>query len=175
MLVSENIYLRPIELKDLDFILKIENDENNWLISENDAPYSKKDIENYISSIEGLEKDKQYRWIVCRKLDNKAIGAIDLFEYDSTQKRAGVGIIINEEFRHQGHASESLKLICHYAFSDLGLIQLWANILENNLKSIRLFEKCDFLKSGVKKNWILDDTHWLDMYFYQILNKEKNS
>ena len=175
MLKSENIFLRELDIGDLDFILSIENDSNNWLVSNTSSVYTKKEIEDYILSINDLKSDKQFRWVICKNEDENVIGAIDLFEYDPLHKRAGLGLIISESFRRQGYAIESIKLISDYAFSHLHLTQLWANILENNNQSIRLFEKCKFSKTGVKKKWILHEKQFIDMYFYQLMNKEKIS
>ena len=65
-----------------------------------------------------------------------------------------MGILIEEpQNRRKGYAAEALGLVLQFAKQDLRLQQLYANILEGNDASIALFEKQDFQKIGVKKQW----------------------
>ena len=43
-----NIYLRALEPEDLEFIYRIENDENIWEVSNTQTPYSKFLIRQYL-------------------------------------------------------------------------------------------------------------------------------
>ena len=60
-----------------------------------------------------------------RKMDDdNRIGAVDLFEYDAIHRRAGIGIIIENEYRKNGFALQAIEMICEYAFSHLNLYQV---------------------------------------------------
>jgi len=109
--------------------------------------------------IDGLNQSDPY----------STIGAIDLFDFDPVHLRAGVGILIQEEFRKKGYASEALSLLIRYSFSILGLHQLYTNITPNNKASIRLFEKNGFIKCGIKKHWLNEGGKWLDELMFQLL------
>jgi diamine N-acetyltransferase len=123
-----------------------------------------------VLGIQDLANDKQYRWIIDLASKNVSIGAIDLFEYDAVNRRAGIGIILEEEYRKNGFATEAIDLLATYAFSFLNLNQLWATILAFNVPSQRLFENNGFKKMAVKKNWNLHNNEWHDEYFYQRFN-----
>ena len=170
MLEGKRIYLRGVEIDDLNFIEKIENNPENWLISGTLIPFSRKSLEEYILSIRNLANDKQSRWIICTNDSDISIGAIDLFEYEQTHRRAGMGIIIEKEYRMGGLASEAISLLNDYAFSFLNLTQLWANILDDNLASQGLFEKMGFIRTATKKRWFLKDGKWHDEHLYQLEN-----
>ena len=71
---------------------------------------------------------------------------IDLFDYDFKTKSAGVGIIVKEEFQNLNFGSESLGLLISFAWEDLDLLSLYANINSDNTRSIKLFEKFGFIK-----------------------------
>jgi len=49
-LKGNNIYLRALEPEDLEFIYKIENDENIWEVSNTQTPYSKFLIRQYLEN-----------------------------------------------------------------------------------------------------------------------------
>lgn len=170
MLKGEQIYLRSVKISDLDFIERLENNPENWLISGTLKPFSKKNLEEYILNISDLVSDEQYRWIICLNDSERRIGAIDLFEYDQKLRRTGMGIIIDEEFRKSGLATEAISILNEYAFSSLNLSQLWANILDDNHASQRLFEKSGFQRTATKKKWFIVDGEWHDEHLYQLEN-----
>jgi len=137
------VSLREIQSADVDELLKWENNPDNWQISDTVAPFSRKQIEDFVNQPQSLSDNKQQRFMVC--LNNKAIGCIDLFEYDFAASKAGVGILIAEEIeRNKGYASKALNLLINKCRNELNIVYLFCNIYKDNKASIRLFEKCGF-------------------------------
>src|SRR5690606_29073108 len=79
-------------------------------------------------------------------------------------------LIVNSENREKGYGTEVLSLITQYCFTHLGLHQVYANVLADNLASIKLFEKSNFEKIGVKKDWVLIKGKFKDEILYQLIN-----
>ncbi|TXI67324.1 MAG: N-acetyltransferase, partial [Flavobacterium sp.] len=97
---------------------------------------------------------------------------IDLFDFDPKNSRAGVGIVIsNEAKRNSGIGSEALELVIHYAFNQLQLHQLYANIGSKNDNSISLFTKFGFEKIGIKKDWNKINHQYEDELLFQLINQ----
>ncbi|MBE9489299.1 MAG: GNAT family N-acetyltransferase, partial [Bacteroidetes bacterium] len=69
-----------------------------------------------------------------------------------------------------GYASEALQLVCDYAFTHLSVHQVYANITEDNLASIKLFEKTGFTKTGTKLDWIYSQDSFKNELHYQLIN-----
>ena len=88
------------------------------MVSNTQSPFSRFVLEQYItSSHQDIYSVKQLRLIICNE-ENKAIGSIDLFDFDPNHLRAGVGILIAEKAdRKKGYASEALSLLMDYCFS----------------------------------------------------------
>jgi diamine N-acetyltransferase len=108
---------------------------------------------------------------ICREQDFPAIGLSDLFDFDPKNNRAGVGIVIqNEEDLSSGAGGEALDLLIKYAFRQLNLNQLYANIGEDNIASLALFTKFGFQKIGIKKQWNLVDGKYKDEILFQLIN-----
>ena len=170
-LQSDNIYLRALEPEDLSFIYEIENDENIWEVSNTQTPYSQYLIKQYLENAhQDIYEAKQLRLVICRNNDFKAVGLIDLFDYDPRNNRAGIGIIIkNENFRNQGVGSQALELLINYSFKKLNLNQLFANINPENLASVALFTKFGFERIGTKKQWNLIDGEYQDEDLFQLI------
>ena len=96
---------------------------------------------------------------------------IDLFDYNPQHKRAGIGILIHPDFEKKGFASEALSIIINYSFSHVQMHQLYANITSDNIKSLALFNKYNFIKTGVKKDWILSEGKFKDEVLFQLIKE----
>ncbi len=173
-LKGSNISLRALEPTDLDFIYAIENNQDIWEVSNTNTPYSKFLIQQYLENAhQDIYEAKQLRLVICKNNDFNAIGLIDLFDFDPKNRRAGIGILIqNPEDRHQKFGSEALELLINYAFQDLNLHQLYANIGIENSPSLRLFTTFGFEKIGIKKQWLLVAGIYKDEAIYQLINKQ---
>lgn len=172
-LQGQNIHLRALEPEDLEFIYAIENDENIWEVSNTITPYSKFLIRQYLENAhQDIYEAKQLRLAICKKENSEAIGLIDLFDFDVKNKRAGVGIIIQNEIdRNSGFGKEALDLVISYAFEHLQLHQLYANIGTENKASLSLFITFGFEKIGVKKDWNFTNNFFRDEAVFQLIKK----
>ena len=145
MLIGKEILLRSLKSEDLDFLYSIENNINYFQFSDQPKFYSKEVLKEYIKNSNALiSVYNQLRFVI--EHNNHAVGLIDLFDYDVKTKSAGVGIIIKEEFQNLNYGSESLGLLISFAWDELDLLYLYANIKSNNIRSIKLFEKFGFIK-----------------------------
>ena len=171
-LKGKHIYLRALEPEDLEFIHTIENDESLWELSNTITPYSKFLIKQYLEhSHKDIFEVKQLR-LVISDYEDKALGMIDLFDFDFKNSRAGVGILVKEtKDRQLGYGKEALQLLINYSFTHLGLHQLYCNISEENEASIKLFTSQGFNKIGLKEDWNYVDGTYKNEYIFQLLNK----
>ena len=164
--------LRALEPDDLDILYDTENDKSLWKYSNTSSPFSKHSLKKFIENSHlDIIEHKQVRLVLSDK-NNLPFGFIDLFKYDMINKRAGVGVIIFEKYRSKGLGSISLDLIENYVKKYIPIHQLYANISSENIESIKLFEKHNYLKVGNKKDWIYYNNKYFDELLYQkILDK----
>lgn len=153
-LKGKHIYLRALELEDIDFVYAVENDETIWEISNTITPFSKYVITEYLANAhKDIFEVKQLRLVISNN-KNVTIGMIDLFDFDFKNKRAGVGIIVKAtEDRKKGNGREALELLTQYCKVHLDLHQLYCNISEENEASLKLFQNLGFEIVGLKKDW----------------------
>lgn len=172
-LQGESIFLRALEPEDLEFVYAVENDESMWEVSNTQTPYSKFLIRQYLENAhQDIYEAKQLRLAICKREGADAIGLIDLFDFDPKNSRAGVGILIQkEEDRSSGFGKEALGLVISFAFEQLQLHQLYANISVENKASIALFTTFGFEKIGIKKDWNFTNNSYQDEGLYQLLKK----
>jgi diamine N-acetyltransferase len=172
-LKGEKVYLRALEPNDLEFVYRVENDLKIWEVSNNQTPYSRFLIKQYLENAhQDIYEAKQLRLAICIEHDFPAVGLIDLFDFDPKNHRAGVGIVIqNAIHRNSKIGSEALELIINYAFYHLNLHQLYANIGVENEGSIALFTKFGFENIGIKKDWNLVNGLYQDEALFQLVKK----
>ena len=166
-----HINLRAIEPTDLAYLYQIENDELFWEVSNTQKPFSKYLLQQYLENAQqDIYEAKQLRLVIEEK-NGASVGLIDLFDFDPKHKRAGIGIVISQQFQGKGFANEAITLLVEYGFTHLDLHQLFANITEDNTKSISLFEKIGFKKIGVKKDWVFTNGKFKNEILYQLINE----
>ncbi|MBQ0740228.1 GNAT family N-acetyltransferase, partial [Aquimarina celericrescens] len=107
-------------------------------------PFSRPILKEYLDhSHKDIYEVKQMRLVIA--LHNKQpIGFIDLYDFDPKNKRAGLGILIIEGYQAKGYGTEALELMIDYAFDILDLHQLFASIIEENTRSLKLFKSFGF-------------------------------
>lgn len=163
---NDTLYLRALEPEDLDFLYAIENNEEDWLVSQTQTPFSKAYLKTYLENAHAdIYSIRQLRLVIC--FSSKAIGFVDLFDFCPKNKRAGVGIILSPEFRGRGFSKQCLELLIRYVQRHLHLHQLYAHIFEHNVASVHAFINAGFFKIGVLKEWFIDGDGFLDIGVYQ--------
>ena len=168
-LKGTNILLRAMEPEDIDTLYNWENDTNVWHISNTVAPFSRYVVEQYVFSMQDIYTAKQLRLMI--EADKKPIGCIDIFDFDPTNKKAGIGILIADEMQNKGYASDALQTLIKYCFNALQLHQLYCSILIDNEASLKLFTKHGFTICGTRKDWVIVNNVWKDEHFLQLLNE----
>lgn len=171
LLQNDFIKLRALEPTDLELLYVWENNTKVWPVSNTIAPFSKFVLHQYLESQHlDIFTTKQLRLIVEDKV-GKTIGLVDLFDFDPHNSRAGLGILINDESeRGKGYAKAAVQELIKYAFSHLGLHQIYINVGVSNLPSIQLFSGLGFAKVGLKKDWVKNDNKFEDEMMMQLIN-----
>lgn len=162
------INLRAIEPEDLDTLYGIENDESLWNVGATSVPYSRYTLYDYIANSKNdIYTDRQVRLMI--EDGNRSVaGIVDIINFDPRNMRAEVGIVIKRDYRNKGFAGATLRKIKDYSLTILHLHQLYAYIDKNNIRSIRLFEKCGFIKSSELKDWLFDGKEYHNALLMQL-------
>jgi diamine N-acetyltransferase len=175
---GSKVSLRALEPDDVEILYRWENDRSIWHLSNTLTPMSRFHLEQYVLSAgQDIYATRQMRMMIDlnEPLEGvKTIGSIDLFDFEPAHHRAGVGILVLENFRGKGYASEALGILIRYATETLHLHQLFANISTENTESIRLFEGKGFMYIGTKKEWNLHRNKWFDESMFQLLLQQDN-
>ncbi len=164
---GDRVVLRAVELSDIDFMYGVENDLENWGVSGTTLPFSQYILERFVEAqSEDLAVTKQLRLIITT-LTGESVGTVDLFEYDTFNHRAGVGIFIVEPQRKQGYAADALRVVAAYAKRVLQLHQLWCGVEATNTASLELFKRAGYSEVGNKREWLWREGGYVDEVMLQ--------
>jgi [ribosomal protein S5]-alanine N-acetyltransferase len=107
-----------------------------------------------------------------RKLDQALIGTCTLFDFHGTSQRAEIGYALGRPFWSQGYMNEALKRLIQYAFDELSLHRIEADIDPRNTASAKTLERLGFLKEGhLRERWIVGN-EVSDSDIYGLLRSE---
>ena len=82
--------------------------------------------------------------------DGQPIGNLGLHAIDETHGRATLGIAIGEKDHWgRGYGTDAIRQVLGYAFRELGLRRVDLHVDEDNVRGIRCYEKCGFVREGL--------------------------
>lgn len=169
---GSNIYLRALEEGDNEILLELINDsETEKMVGGWSFPVSVAGQEQWFQE---LERDQSIlRCAVVPKGEEKAVGTVVLSGIDYKNASAEVHIKLSKKTgRKRGYGTDALKTVLRYAFEELRLNCVYAQVLSYNEASQRLFEKCGFQKDGVLRERLYKDGAFRDVFAYSILKEE---
>ena len=162
------VRLRALELDDVQALYKLENDSSAWIYGCNTQPVSVSALTDYVLSAgTDVYKVSQLRLAICVDGDDEPVGMIDLYDFDHRNSRAWVGVIVREDMRKKGIASDALSALCNYSFGFLHLHTLLCYVPVSNLASFNLFCSAGFTNGGVLVDYIRTSDGYEDVHILQ--------
>jgi RimJ/RimL family protein N-acetyltransferase len=79
---------------------------------------------------------------------------------------AEIGYFLGEPYWGKGIMTKAVNLVCDYAFRELGIIRIDTGVFDFNQASMRVLEKCGFVreavfrKSVIKRGRICDEVRY---------------
>jgi ribosomal-protein-alanine N-acetyltransferase len=119
------------------------------------------------------ESETNESFVVCRNSDDKIIGSITLSQiFRGNFCNAYLGYFIGAEFGGKGFMTEAIELILRYAFKNLKLHRIEANVQPVNLASIAVLKKNGFTKEGFSRRYLKIGKKWRDHERWAIIAED---
>ena len=171
LIYGEKIVLRGVEDSDNKMLLSLINDpDTESMLGGSSFPVSESEQLKWFENQE--HKKEVLRCIVATK-DNmeNAIGTVILSEIDQKNGTGHIHIKMSKDGgRGKGYGSDAIMALTSYAFEELRLNCIYANILSYNDISMHLFEKCGYKKDGILRSRVFKKGKYVDLHAYSILN-----
>lgn len=111
------------------------------------------------------------RWGICLRGHSGLIGTAG-FNNFKKQHRANLGYDVRAEFWNKGYATEALKAIINFGFSELDINRIEAEVMQGNTASERVLTKLGFTKEGVLRQWMHWNQKHYDMSMFSLLRSD---
>jgi RimJ/RimL family protein N-acetyltransferase len=162
-MVSDLVYLRSLELDDLDRIYNWHNDPALYeTLVGAFRPVSRAAAEEWLREKIAYSAQEE-NLAICLKDNSQHIGNIYLRNIDWVARHAETGILIGDPGqRGKGCGTMARRLQIEHAFQDLGLQRLYATVLADNKAVVRMNEKCGFVVEGRLRRHIFKDGKFRD-------------
>lgn len=169
IIYGEKILLRAVEEADNQLLLSLINDpDTEMMLGGSSWPVSEAE---QLKWFEHQERSRDVlRCIVALKEDGKAIGTIILSDIDQKNATGHIHIKMSKDGgRGKGYGTDAVNTMVQYAFEELRLNCIYANILSYNEASIKLFERCGFKRDGVLRQRVYKKGKFIDLLAYSRL------
>ena len=128
-------------------------------------PYTDQDAINFIemNRMDGsmpFEMDFEIRY------EGAFAGVIGLKDINNMDRKAHIGYWIYEKFRRKGIASTSVKILCEYAETMMGMHRLYTEVFTNNAGSVKVLLNSGFQIEGVARNDFLYNGEYKDSFHF---------
>ncbi len=167
--MKNNIRLRRLEEKDIPGMMEWMHDPeiNKWFRFDADAMTE----ERAKHFIEGSFTEKSRHYAITNDND-EYLGTISLEEIDKENGHALYAISTRKSVWGSGAALEATRQLFEIAFHELGLERVYLNVLADNLRAKRLYEKAGFRYEGCFHRHLRLHGEWRDWDWYAILRDD---
>lgn len=173
MLSGKQIILRAIEKEDLEELRIWRNNPNLRKYFREFRELSKTDQLNWYEKV-ALPKDNTLMFAITDKETSRLLGASGLCYIDWLRRSADLSIYIGyKEIYLDDKATEAANLLIKYAFEELALHRLWAEVYSHDKNKQEFFTKLQFNLDGKFRESHWTEGQWIDSLYYSLLSTDK--
>lgn len=173
-LESSRLILRKFSIDDAKYMFE------NWASSETVTKYltwnpheSVEKTKLYLEYLDEQYKNPQVlNWCIQLKEIDLPIGGIDARLISEPLKSFDIGYSIGEKWWNKGIATEALKMVIKYLFTDLKANRIEAYHDIRNMASGRVMQKCGMMFEGILREAKMARCGAVDVCLYSILKRD---
>ncbi|HUG02804.1 MAG TPA: GNAT family N-acetyltransferase [Steroidobacteraceae bacterium] len=152
---AKRLRLRTLAEPDLDQMYAIFSDPRSMRYWAMPAMTSREQIVPYLAGIhDGFRGRTLFQWGIERREDARIIGTTTLFHLDAGNARAEIGYILGSAWWGQGYMHEALTALLQYAFGELKLRRIEADVDPRNASSLKSLGRLGFRQEGLlRERW----------------------
>jgi RimJ/RimL family protein N-acetyltransferase len=129
-------------------------------------PYTEKDADNWFSFLEQMPEPTH--WAI--EVQGRAAGGIGVRLGDGIFAKSGqLGYWMGEPWWGQGITTEAVAAVSRHAMSRFGLVRLESPVFAWNAASMRVLEKCGFVREAVRRSSAFKDGRLIDRVLYALI------
>ncbi len=171
------IRLRNLEVKDVPFMLEWMHDPQiQKCFQKNMLGMSQDDAEEFCRTSAENQRNKEnecsdIHYAIVEEQD-EYLGTISLKSIDRVSASAEYAISTRSCVQGRGVAQEATRLILQKGFNEMGLNRVYLNVLSDNTRAVRFYEKCGFVFEGEFREHIKLEGKLKSLKWFGMLKRE---
>lgn len=171
VLTTDRLILRKIEESDLEELYQMRTDPDVMRYI-NKEPQTREIVAGVIKQMHAnWQNNDSINWAVTLKDDPRLIGSFGFWRTEKENHRAEIGYMLAKTHWRKGYLNEAMQAGLDYAFREMKLHSIEANINPDNDASRKLLQKFGFQQEAYfKENYYFNGT-FIDSVIFSLLEK----
>ena len=162
--------LRELKNKDASMMAEALNDASvNRYMNIGEKATS---VETCIDFINNSNKDEHNKHCAIANENDSWVGTISLKNIDLKVGQAEYAIITATCVHGKGYAYQATMELLNYAFNELKLNRVYLNVVDQNERANKFYNKCGFSLEGTFRNSILVKGQVYNLNWYSLLRED---
>ena len=170
--MNKRVYLRALEPEDYKTSIKWRKDDEIWDMLGGPKYFVSEAFEkNWVEKT--IFDSKDIKLAICLKENDQYIGNVYMTDINMINRSCHSHILIGEhDFWGKGYAKEALMLAIDYMFNERNIYRIQANVLESNVASLKMHEKCGYKVDGILRASVYKAGKYHNQYVLSLLKDE---
>lgn len=173
--MADRLYLRAFEPEDYKTIIRWRRDEDiNNMLGGPKYFFSEENEKKWV--LKAIEDPVNIKLAVCTIEGDIHIGNVYITDINYINRSCHSHILIGEKsYWGSGYATEAMTLLIDFMFNERGMNRIVANVLEDNIPSIKMHEKCGYKREGLLRQAIYKNGKFQNQIVLALLKEDYNS
>ena len=169
-LSSHRLLLREIVEEDAREIFFLRSDNQVLEFLDRDPAQSMNEALQWIQTIRlGINNNEYIAWGISLKGDKTLIGTVSFWNVKKEHYRSEIGYALHPGNQGKGLMQEAMITVLDYGFKTMKLHSVEANVNPNNVASIKLLERNNFVREAYHKENYHYNGKFLDSAIYSLI------
>lgn len=171
VLAGQRLLLREMVEADGPAVLQMRSNVEVMRYLDREPAKSLEDALEYIKKIQfGISSNSGITWAIAQPETDMLIGTIGFWRLDMAHYRGEIGYMLQPEYQGKGLMQEAMELALEYAFTQLKLHSIEANVNPDNLASKKLLERNGFVQEAYFRENYFYNNRFLDSVIYSLIS-----
>lgn len=122
--------------------------------------------------VTNYESDTYFHWVIEWKENAELIGTINLGNVEESCLMCDTSYMLSPQYWGRGIMTEVLQAVLNYAFDEIALNRVQADVFEGNIASEHVLTKCGMQFEGIARQKYYKNGTFIDTAQYAILRSD---
>jgi len=119
-----------------------------------------------------LHNDTALAWVIRETESQEFVGEIGMNLSSEKYRKGEIHYSLHPDHWGCGYATEVIKSVINFGFTQLNLHRIEAGVATENLRSIALLERVGMTREGLCRKILPLQSGWMDNYMYAMLESD---